>query len=119
MKDGVRAKKPKARARKIPKVRPSSGNIFADLGIPRPEETLLRAKLAARICAILERRRLSQANAAVILKVDQPKMSALVRGKLDGFSTERLFRFLNALDQDIEIAIRPKSAHASAAVRVL
>ena len=67
--------------------------VFADLGYPRPEEALAKAELAHRISTIIERRRLTQAEAADILDVDQPKVSALRRGKLAGFSLDRLVRF--------------------------
>lgn len=94
-------------SRKI-KVTESSGNVFADLGVAEAEETLAKAEVASRICDIIAERKLSQTMAATILGVDQPKVSAFIRGKLDGFSSDRLFRFLNALDRDVEIVIRPK-----------
>jgi len=91
--------------------RMSGGNVFADLGLPRPEEALAKAELGNRIISILRRRGLSQVRAAQILRVDQPKISALSRGVLSGFSLERLMRFLLLLGQDIEIHIkeRPKA----------
>src|SRR4051794_7165426 len=85
----------------------SGGNVFADLGLKNPEELLAKAELVHRICEILAERKLTQARAAKLLGIDQPKVSALLRGRLDGFSTERLFRFLNALGRDVEIAVRP------------
>jgi predicted XRE-type DNA-binding protein len=94
------------------KVTPSSGNVFADLGVVDAEETLAKAEVASRICDIIAERKLSQTTAASILGVDQPKVSALTRGRLEGFSSERLFRFLNALDRDVEIIIKPKSQEA-------
>jgi predicted XRE-type DNA-binding protein len=97
----------------------SSGNVFADLNIPQPEETLAKAKLAHRICTIIEERGLTQTQAADILDVGQPKISALMHGHLDGFSTDRLFRFLNAFHQDIEITIKPHpNPHEQAEIRV-
>jgi predicted XRE-type DNA-binding protein len=90
----------------VEEVEASSGNVFADLGVPASDEALAKAQLAWRICDILAERKLTQARAAV-LGIDQPKVSALVRGKVDGFSTDRLFRFLNALGQDVEITVRP------------
>ena len=86
----------------------SSGNVFADLGYPEPDEALAKAKLAYVISTIILERGWSQTQAAEALGVDQPKISALLNGRLRGFSTERLLRFLNALDQDVEIAVRPK-----------
>ena len=88
-----------------------SGNVFADLGLPRAEEALAKAELAQKITAIIEERRLTQAQAAEILGVDQPKISALKRGRLSGFSLERLVRFLILLGCDVEIVVksRPRS----------
>jgi predicted XRE-type DNA-binding protein len=67
---------------------------------------LAKAELAARICGVIARRKLTQARAAAVLGIEQPKVSALIRGRLDGFSTDRLFRFLNDLGQDVDIVIR-------------
>lgn len=82
--------------------------MFADLQIPDSEEALAKAEIAARIVYAIERRELTQAHAAALLSVDQADVSDLVRGKMRGFSTDRLFRFLNALGQDVEIIIRRK-----------
>ena len=86
---------------------PGSGNVFADLGLPDAEEMLLKAHLVHQISTILEKRGLTQAQAAELLSIDQPKVSHLLRGHLRGFSTGRLTRFLNALGQDVEIVVRP------------
>lgn len=83
-----------------------SGNVFADLGYPRPEEAAAKAELAHKITKIIERRRLTQAEAAELLDVDQPKISALRRGKLSGFSLDRLVRFLVLLGSDVEIVVK-------------
>jgi predicted XRE-type DNA-binding protein len=88
----------------------SSGNVFADIGFDNAEELMAKAKLAMRIGEIIRERKLTQTRAARLLGVDQPKVSALLRGRLDGFSVERLFRFLNVLGRDVEIFIRPASA---------
>ena len=90
------------------KITPSSGNVFADLGLPDADQLLAKADLAIEITRVIEERGLTQAEAAELMKVDQPKVSALVRGKLDGFSMERLYRFLNALGRDVEIVVKPK-----------
>lgn len=85
----------------------SSGNVFADLGVAEPDEALAKAELAHAISQIINRRRLSQAQAAALLDIDQPKVSAIRRGRLAGFSLERLLRLLLALNRDVEIVIRP------------
>ena len=87
-------------------VEESSGNVFADLGLPNPEERLAKAHLAFRIGAAIRARRLTQARAARLLKIDQPKISRLLRGQLSGFSTERLMQFLTLLGRDVEIIIK-------------
>lgn len=97
----------------------SSGNVFADLGLKDPEELLAKAELVHRIGELIAQRKLTQVRAAKLLGIDQPKVSALRRGQLDGFSTERLFRFLNALGQDVEVVIRPARAGADADTRVV
>jgi len=89
------------------KVTRSSGNVFADLGLPDADQLLAKADLAIEISSVIEDHGLTQAEAAEIMGVDQPKVSALVRGRLDGFSMERLYRFLNALGRDVEIVVRP------------
>jgi predicted XRE-type DNA-binding protein len=85
-----------------------SGNVFADLGYPDAEERQMKLRLAHAINVVIARRRLTQAAAAEKLGVNQPKVSALVRYQLDGFSVERLMGFLTALDQDVEIVIQQK-----------
>lgn len=98
----------------------SSANVFADLELPEPEEALAKAELARRTVGILKSRRLSQAQAAAVLGIDQPKVSALLRGKLSGFSTDRLLRFLNALDCDVKIVIKRKPrSRKQAEIRVV
>ncbi len=86
----------------------SSGNVFADLGLPNPDERLVKAELARKISEIITKRHLTQAEAAELLGIDQPKVSALMKGKLSGFSCDRLFRFLNALGRDVEIVVKRK-----------
>jgi predicted XRE-type DNA-binding protein len=87
-----------------------SGNVFADLGLPNPEERLAKARLAIQINLLIKGKKLTQKEAARLLEIDQPKISALHRGKLAGFSLERLFRFLNILGQEIDIKVRRKSS---------
>jgi predicted XRE-type DNA-binding protein len=87
-------------------VEESSGNVFADMGLPNPEERLAKADLAVRVAGVIRARRLTQADAARILKIDQPKVSRLLRGQLSGFSTERLMQFLTLLGRDVEIVIK-------------
>jgi predicted XRE-type DNA-binding protein len=86
----------------------SCGNIFEDLDLPDAQEMLVKAELARKIGDSINYHKLTQAQAAKILGIDQPKVSALVRGKLAGFSTDRLLEFLSSLGNDIEIIVKPK-----------
>src|SRR3954462_6876595 len=96
-----------------------SGNVFADLGLKNPEELHAKAELVQRISDIIAERKLTQARAAKVLGIDQPKVSALLKGKLEGFSIDRLFRFLNALGRDVEISVRPATHDGDAETRVV
>jgi predicted XRE-type DNA-binding protein len=84
-----------------------SGNVFADLGFPDAEEMLVKAQLVHEIDRIVTGRRLKQAQVAKLLGIEQPDVSNLLRGRMRGYSVDRLLRFLAALDQDVEITIRP------------
>jgi len=91
----------------------SSGNVFADLNVRNPEEALLKAELAMRISDVIESKGLSQEEAARILGIRQPHVSKVTRGQLRGFSIGRLLKFLLALDQDVELVIRPNRKPAN------
>jgi len=84
-----------------------SGNVFADLDYPNPEEALAKSRLARFIADILKQRGLTQTQAAELLGIDQPKISRLVRGQFREFSLERLIQFLGALDRQVDIVVRP------------
>jgi predicted XRE-type DNA-binding protein len=83
-----------------------SENVFADIGVRDPEDSLVRAKLAKQIVEIIEKKGLRQSEIADILGVDQSKVSKLVRGRISGFTSDRLLRFLNRLGCDVKIEIR-------------
>ena len=85
-----------------------SGNVFADLGFSDAVERQAKLRLAYALNQVLNRRKLTQAEIAKVLGVGQPKVSALRRYKLGGFSVERLMTLLTAVDQDVEIVIRRK-----------
>ena len=103
---------------KIP-VHDSSGNVFADLGVENPEEYLAKSELAAQILRIVQSRRLTQMAAGKLLGITQPKVSSLLNGRLDGFSTDRLFRFLNSLGCDIQIKLSKARPHGHGRVSVM
>lgn len=86
-----------------------SENVFADLDIDNPEEALAKSEIVMKIHDIIKKKKLTQAKAAKILKISQPKISLLLRGYLTDFSLERLLRFLNDLGQDVYISIVPSS----------
>jgi predicted XRE-type DNA-binding protein len=87
----------------------SSGNVFADLGLANPDELMLKAELVDRIDELISARQLTETEAAELLGIDRSTLSALMRGKLSAFSTESLFRFLNALGSNVEIRITANS----------
>jgi predicted XRE-type DNA-binding protein len=95
------------RTKKALRFEKSSGNVFADLGFPHPEQELLKARLTLRIYRLIKERGLTQARAGEILGIKQPHVSALMRNRSGIFSVERLMDFLTALGQDVEITVRP------------
>jgi predicted XRE-type DNA-binding protein len=96
----------------------SSGNVFTDMGLTDATELGTKARLGAAICAIVQSRNLSQAEVAVELGINQPKVSALLHFKLEGFSVERLMHFLVALGHDVEIVVRSKPGTRAARIAV-
>ena len=89
------------------------GNVFADLRLPDAQTRLAKAELASRIIQLINDESLTQSEAAARLGVDQPKISALKRGHLDAFSTDRLLRFLVALGQDVQIIVSKPPARSA------
>ncbi|HKO07832.1 MAG TPA: helix-turn-helix transcriptional regulator [Alphaproteobacteria bacterium] len=109
----------KKREADIP-VTASSGNVFADMGLAEPEEELTKAQLASHIRQVIKRQHLTQVAAAALMGIDQPKVSALLNGRLANFSSERLMRLLTALDQDVDITVRTKPRNrAHGRIRVI
>ena len=92
--------------RNKPKIR-GSGNIFGDLGLPNPQQELLKARLTLRIYKIIKQRGLTQARAGAILGIKQLHVSALMRNRAGDFSVGRLIEFLTALGQDVQIVVKP------------
>ena len=84
-----------------------SGNVFADLGLPNPEQALMKAELTLQICRIIKQRAMTQSAAAKALGIKQPHVSLLMRNRAGSFSVGRLMEFLTALGQDLEIAVTP------------
>jgi predicted XRE-type DNA-binding protein len=84
-----------------------SGNVFADIGLPNPEEALAKAEIARQVNRILVARKLSQAEAGVILGIAQPRVSDLIRGRLGRFSLDKLIDFAKRSGNDVEIRIKP------------
>ena len=98
----------KTKASKRVQVERSSGNVFADLGLPHPEEYLVKATIALAIARTIRERGLTQEQAGAILSLTQPKVSDLVRGHLERFTIDRLMRYLCKLDYDVTIRFQPK-----------
>lgn len=91
----------------------SRGNVFADLGFKNPEEELLKAKLVRELRGILKRRKLTQTQAAAMLGLKQPDVSALVTGRVGKFSIDRLVRCLDRLDYEVDLVVRHKPRRAA------
>ena len=100
------------------KITKSSGNVFADLGLPAAGERLVRARLAAEIARVIAGRKLTQRAAAALMGIDQPKVSHLLHGRLAGFSTERMLTWLTALGRDVEIVVRTPARRRLGQLRV-
>ncbi len=97
---------------------PGSGNVFADLGLPDVYEHLIkRFYRVVKIDRTIRQRHLTQAAAAQLMGIDQPKVSAMLAGQFRGYSVERLMRFLVALGHDVEIVVKPLK-RGSAELRV-
>lgn len=97
----------------------STGNVFRDAGLPNADEHLIKAQLVYKIDGLIKERGLTQTAAANLFGVKQPDISNLLRGQFRQFSVERLLRFLVALDQDVEIVVRPHAdPHGAPALRV-
>jgi predicted XRE-type DNA-binding protein len=101
------AKRKKARV-KQPEFELSSGNVFADIGLPDAEELLLKATLVFEIGQLIDKKGLTQAEVARRTGLDQPKISRLLHGRLSGFSIDRLFAILNRLGHSVEVRISAK-----------
>jgi predicted XRE-type DNA-binding protein len=84
-----------------------SGNLYADRGYDHPEEMQFKAKLAILIMLTIKKRGLTQKQAAKIMGLDQPKVSAIINGRLKSISIERLIRYLSLLDVDVYDAVYP------------
>ena len=102
----MKTKTRKTRGRDI-RVTESSSNVFADLGVPNPEQELLKAQLTLHIYSILKGSGMTQVEMAKILGVRQPQVSLLMRNRAGNFSVGRLMEFLTALRQDVQIVVRP------------
>lgn len=89
-------------------------NIFADLGLPDPDQDLVKANLCHAVADVLRSRGLTQKEAAVLLGTDQAKVSALLRGRISGFSTDRLIRFLSLLGHNVTIAVDRRAVDRAA-----
>jgi predicted XRE-type DNA-binding protein len=95
-------------AKKI-EVHESSGNVFADLGLPDAENHFLKAQIVAELYRITRDRKLTQAKAGELMGITQPEVSRLFKGTFREYSVDRLMTFLTAFDRDVEIVSRPRA----------
>ena len=91
------------------RIEEGSGNVFADIGLPNPEEALAKAEIARQVNRILSARGLNQTQAAALLRIAQPRVSDLARGRLGKFSLEKLLQFARLAGIDIEIRMKPSN----------
>jgi predicted XRE-type DNA-binding protein len=91
-------------------------NVFADIGVRDPEESLVRAKLAKQIADLIQRKGINQSQIGEILGVDQSKVSKLVRGRISGFTSDRLLKYLTALGCDVRIEVKEPRLIRSVAI---
>lgn len=97
-----------------------SANVFADLGLPDPEQDMVKANLCHAVASILQAREMTQKQAAALLGTDQARISALLHGRITGFSTDRLLRFLSLLGHDVTIAVaRQEGARGAVTVAMV
>lgn len=104
--------------RRVDDYRVTTDNIFRDLGLPDAEELNIKANLAIELGQIIRKRGLTQTQAAAVLKIDQPRVSALLRGHLEKFSMEKLCDYLRALGCDVAIRIHEPKKKASSVGRL-
>jgi predicted XRE-type DNA-binding protein len=96
----------------------SSGNVFADIGLPDAEVSLVKADLIINIASLIKKKGLTQAQAAKIMGIAQPDVSKLMRGHFAGFSYERIFGFLTALGEKVTIEVRQARTKKQARVEL-
>jgi predicted XRE-type DNA-binding protein len=97
----------------------SSGNVFADLGLPNPEEELLKAKLVSKIADVIEKRELTQVQAGVVMGLAQSKVSELCNGRTETYSIERLYRFLTRLGVGVSIVLEDQPDWSRGEIEVI
>lgn len=97
---------------------PSSGNIFEDLGLPDANELMIKSTLVIKINTIIEKKHLSQTEAAALLGITQPKVSMLQNGKLRGFSLEKICLMLTKLGRNVDIVVTPHKKNGIGQMRV-
>ena len=90
-------------------VHESSGNIFADLGLPDADSHFLKAQIVAELYRLTNERKLTQTKAGALMGVSQPEVSRLFKGNFREYSIERLMTFLTTFDRDVEIVSRPRA----------
>jgi predicted XRE-type DNA-binding protein len=103
---------------KKPVSKKGSGNVFADIGLPDAEVSLLKADLIINIAGLIREKGLTQAQAAKLMGLAQPDVSRLVKGNFSGFSYERIFGFLTALGENVTIRVREAKTKKQARVEL-
>jgi predicted XRE-type DNA-binding protein len=109
----------KSRTTSTPLGKLGSGNVFADLGFPNPEEELLKAKLVSKIADVIEKRELTQVQAGEIMDLPQSKVSELCNGRTETYSVERLYRFLTRLGVSVSVALEDQPDWSQGKIEVI
>jgi predicted XRE-type DNA-binding protein len=114
----IKTKTPE-RTKSKPRITEGSANVFADLGLPNPEQELIKARLALRLDRIIRQRGMTQSQPASALGIKQPHVSLLMRNRAGSFSVGRLLELLTRLGQDVEVTVRPtRREHGEMSVRL-
>ncbi|PVE21111.1 transcriptional regulator [Microvirga sp. KLBC 81] len=97
----------------------SSGNVFADLALPNSEEEPVKARLVIALRDLIAQNGLSQTAVGYLLGIAQPDVSKLLKGRISGFSLERLLGFVRTLGTDVEIKLKPARANRESHLRLM
>lgn len=94
-------------------IQASSGNVFADLGLNNADKRLAKAELVRQISNLMAQQKMTQAEVANILEIEEDALSHLIKGRLSSFSERQLADFLNRLKKNAETAVKAQPQSSS------